>query len=108
MNAPKLLPLDWLWLQPGRTGLQTEYEIELSEIHPLRGIKVDVIARCKSNDDILVRHRDAEDRVSVVHLTWSQKQERPNFPFVEFTGTHAGFIEWEFKTYGVGTTESAP
>lgn len=78
-----------------------EYERELPDEHPLAGVPVKVIAYRKGTDDILVRHTNAPDTVSVVHLSWARKRELPNHPVVEFTGSFAGFVEWEYETYGV-------
>ena len=100
------LPLGWQWSQdPERSELQAEYEIELPKTHPLQGVEVDVVAHREGNDDILVRHRLQHGMVSVVHLSWARRQELPNHPTVEFTGSHAEFLLWELNTFGIGTAE---
>lgn len=83
-------------------ALQNEYETELPQQHSLYGVDVAVIAYREGNDDILLRHTQAADRVSVVHLTWAKCTEFADFPRVEFTGSSDEFIRWEFDLYGVG------
>lgn len=56
-NEPKL-----------RMGLQRELHAELSEAHPLWGLRPIVVAKCERNDDILVRLADG--RLAFVHLIW--------------------------------------
>lgn len=105
-HSAKKLPLGWEWSE-GQVlqDLQAEYDTELPEVHPLYEVEIDVVAHRDGNDDILVRHKLQDNRVSVVHLSWAQKRELANHPSVEFTGTHEEFLQWEFDTYGVGTSD---
>ena len=104
MSAYELpsLPQGWDWSQePEKAVLSAEYLLELPEVHPRAESPVEVVAHRDGNDDILVRHCNHEDRVSVVHLTWRQAKELPNHPTVEFTGPHTEFLAWELRRYGV-------
>ena len=40
-----------------------------------------MIAKALPNDDVIA---EREDEVAVVHLTWTQKQERPPWPLTTF------------------------
>ena len=40
-----------------------------------------MIAKALPNDDVIA---ECEDEVAVVHLTWTQKQERPPWPLTTF------------------------
>ncbi len=64
-------PEHWQYLkneEKVRVGLQRELHAELSEAHPLWGLRPVVVARCGRNDDILVRVADG--RLVFVHLVW--------------------------------------
>jgi hypothetical protein len=58
-----------------------------------------VMAKALPNDDVIA---ECEDEVSVVHLTWTQKQERPPWPLTtfmasadEFESHVASEYDWE-------------
>jgi hypothetical protein len=58
-----------------------------------------VIAKALPNDDVIA---ECEDDVAVVHLTWTQKQERPPWPLTtfmasadEFESHVASEYDWE-------------
>ncbi|MCG8710477.1 hypothetical protein JHU04_003770 [Brenneria sp. 4F2] len=103
MSIAHRLPCGWEYAAGlKQQALQNEYETELPPQHALHGTDVAVIAYREGNDDILLRHTQEADRVSVVHLTWAQRTEFANFPRVEFTGSADEFIRWEFNVYGVG------
>ena len=85
MNKTPLAPIDefaplekepdwpehWWYLkdnQEVRTGLQRELHADLSDAHPLWGLRPIVVARCERNDDILVSLADG--RLAFVHLVW--------------------------------------
>ena len=78
-----------------------EYKRELPPIHPLAGIQVELVAYRKGTDDILLKHMNETDRYTVVHLTWVGRQELPNHPTAEFSGTNADFLEWEYQQWGL-------
>ena len=58
-------------------ALAAELQREVAPGHPLYGQSWRVIARALTSDDIVVE-RGGE--VAVVHLTWTQKPERPPWP----------------------------
>lgn len=102
MSLEPTLPSGWEYADSQKQqALQAEYQRELPTIHPLYGIDVSAVAYRECNDDILVRHTQETDRVSVVHLTWIMKKEFANFPRVDFTGSFQEFIQWEYQMYGL-------
>lgn len=52
-----------------RTALQRQYDLEISEEHPLSGKKGRVIGKHVGTDDVLIQL--ADERFAIVHLTWS-------------------------------------
>jgi hypothetical protein len=67
--------------------------------HALPGRPWRVIAKALPNDDVIA---ECEDEVAVVHLTWTQKQERPPWPLTtfmasadEFESHVASEYDWE-------------
>jgi hypothetical protein len=84
------LPPDWEALGP-EGGFERELQLELGAVHRLYGVPLQGAARRCSNDDALFRHTAEVDLYSVVHLTWTSKEELPGWPAVEFTGTFAEF-----------------
>ena len=66
-------PDDWEVLPDG--GFEHELKLELGPVHRLYGVPVQGAARRSSNDDVLFRHTGEADLWSVVHLTWTSKQE---------------------------------
>jgi hypothetical protein len=54
---------------------------EVSDGHPLAGLKFEVVGRSFARDDALIRLPD--DRWAVVHVTWT-RPERPPWPATEF------------------------
>ena len=67
--------------------------------HALHGRPWRVIAKALPNDDVIA---ECEDEVAVVHLTWTQKQERPPWPLTtfmasadEFESHVASEYDWE-------------
>jgi hypothetical protein len=85
------LPDDWEILPDG--GFEHELKLELGPSHRLYGVAVQGAARRSSNDDVLFRHTGEADMWSVVHLTWSSREEPSGWPAVEFTGTFQAFRE---------------
>jgi hypothetical protein len=86
------LPNDWEVLPANHVrGFEQVLRSELATGHRWNDVRLQAVARRGSNDDVLFRHMDEADLWSVVHLTWSNKQEQPPFPLVGFTGTFAEF-----------------
>lgn len=52
-----------------RAALQRQYDLEISEEHPLSGKKGRVIGKHVGTDDVLIQLADG--RFAIVHLTWS-------------------------------------
>lgn len=66
-----------------RRAFETELATEISEHHPLYGRDVKVVAHRSDCDDLIVEL--ADDRVAVVHLTWSGTREGdPMYPKTTF------------------------
>lgn len=65
-------------------ALATELNREIAPGHVLYNGTWRVLARALPNDDIVV---ECGDRVAVVHLTWSAKQEAPPWPIATFMPT---------------------
>jgi len=86
------LPPDWEAVG-AEGGFERELQLEVGPVHRLYGVPVQAVARRSSNDDVLFRHTGEADLWSVVHLTWTSKQEQPGWPAIEFTGTFAEFRE---------------
>lgn len=101
-TAKLLLPDGWFHASDEvRQSHGTEYQRELPPIHPLAGVAVELVAYREGTDDVLMKHLNEPDRLTVVHLTWIMRQERSNHPFVEFSGTHAEFLDWEHENWGL-------
>ncbi|GKW10334.1 hypothetical protein [Pectobacterium punjabense] len=101
MSSTPKLPAGWEYANGKKQqALLAEYQQEQPTVHPLYGIEIAVIAYRDGSDDILLKHTQELDRVSVVHLTWAMQREFANFPRVEFTGSFQKFIEWEYLMYG--------
>jgi hypothetical protein len=71
------------------TKLSRELALELSDGHPLFGMKLEAVARSVAVDDVLFRLQDG--RFARVHLTWIDREERLPFPSCR---VYAGFAEW--------------
>lgn len=97
MNSPNLQSLlPHPWYVPEAEELQSlilELRKELPAVHPLADVAVEVIAH-DGLDDLLLDHKEEFDQVTVVHLTWLGREELPNHPTVEFSGTFGEFRAW--------------
>ncbi|GKW24318.1 hypothetical protein R0L47_07970 [Pectobacterium polonicum] len=101
MSSTLELPAGWEYANGKKQqALLAEYQLELPTVHPLHGVDIDVIAYRDGNDDILLKHIQEADRVSVVHLTWAMQKEFANLPRMTFIGSFQGFVEWEYLMYG--------
>lgn len=52
-----------------RTALQRQYDLDISEEHPVGGEKGRVLGKHVGTDDVLIQSVDG--RFAIVHLTWS-------------------------------------
>lgn len=71
--------------------LAAELQREIAPGHALYGEVWRVIAKALPNDDVVV---ECGDEVAVVHLTGTQKQDRPPWPMTTFIAS----VE-EFESY---------
>ena len=85
------LPEPW-WVpdEPLRQRLTHELLSELSEGHPLFGVRPEVVNRCAACDEVLVRV--GEGNFGMVHLTWTGRPETPPWPRYTHTG---GYVATE-------------
>lgn len=85
------LPDGWFELQPTTAGqLEAELRRELCSGHPLFGLPVRAVARRGDRDDVLFRSA-SDDRVFVVHLTWSAETD-PRWPATSEYASHQQFL----------------
>jgi hypothetical protein len=79
-------------LQP--EPLIRELEKEVSDGHILFGKKVEIVARRRDTDDVLLRLSDNSGCYAVVHLTWSGKKERsPKWPITTVFSSWEEFVD---------------
>ncbi len=64
--------------------LRAELLREVSPDHPLHGLDLRVIARGIPQDEVLVE--TADERVALVHMTWSGRADSPPWPMTTFLG----------------------
>jgi len=100
-NLSELLPEGWFVSDPEwATSLYNELQKELPEGHILFGKNVSVIAHRDGTDDILCQHQDDSNHYTVVHLTWSMKQEADaEFPYIECDGNFEDFLRYEARFF---------
>ena len=94
----KTLPEGWLSASEAeRKALQDDLKKELPQGHLFFGKDVEVVAhRDGATDDILVRHVGEPERYTVIHLTWSSRQEvDASHPSVEMDGFWDDFLAYE-------------
>ncbi|EDY85193.1 hypothetical protein VDG1235_4828 [Verrucomicrobiia bacterium DG1235] len=77
--------------------LHRELQKELHSEHLLKGVPVEVVAhRDGATDDILCQHKEKEERFTVIHLSWSMKEEvSKDFPMIEVDGSFDDFLAYE-------------
>lgn len=68
---------NWTDIRNNGKPFLKELELELSETHPLYNRASAALLKCESNDDVLFQIDD--DLYAIVHLTYSQKNEK-GFP----------------------------
>lgn len=74
----------------------TELQKELPEGHFLYGKQVEVVAHRLGTDDILCQYIADQNHYTVIHLTWTGKQEKDtDFPTVEVDGNFEDFMNYE-------------
>ena len=91
-----LLPQGWFPSNLTKAmQLYKELQRELSNGHILYEKAVKVIAHREDSDDILCQHENNKTRFTVIHLTWSGKEEDKKYPFVEFDGDFNDFLNYD-------------
>ena len=93
-----LLPNGWFLSNPTRAiQLFEELQKELSSGHILYKKNVKVVAHREETDNILCQHEDDKTRFTVIHLTWSGKEEVAKFPYVVFDGDFNDLLGYVFE-----------
>ncbi|MFJ6491438.1 hypothetical protein [Streptomyces californicus] len=67
-------------------ALAAELSTEVHPAHPFFGTALEVIAHRLTNDDVLCRHRATPSRYSILHLTWSHREEIGGCPTIDADG----------------------
>ncbi|MFE9458952.1 hypothetical protein [Streptomyces californicus] len=76
-------------------ALAAELSTEVHPAHPFFGTALEVIAHRLSNDDVLCRHRANPSRYSVLHLTWSHREEIGSCPTIDADGEWQDIVAYE-------------
>jgi len=98
----QLLPKGW-FVSDAEKAIQfyNELQRELPKGHILYRKEVCVIAHRGATDDILCQHKDDKTHFTVIHLTWSGKEEKgTDYPYVEYDGNFNDFLEYENRFLG--------
>lgn len=105
-----ILPEGWFYPEVQiAEDLHAELQRELTPGHLFHGRAVQAFAwREGATDDVLFRHVDQPARFTVIHLSWSGKQEiNAQHPTVEFDGTFEAFVAEEERLYRLTSSISA-
>ncbi|MFF8742995.1 hypothetical protein [Streptomyces californicus] len=76
-------------------ALAAELSTEVHPAHPFFGTALEVIAHRLSNDDVLCRHRATPSRYSILHLTWSHREEIGGCPTIDADGEWRDIVAYE-------------
>ncbi|MFF2597483.1 hypothetical protein ACFVVB_00210 [Streptomyces californicus] len=88
-------------------ALAAELSTEVHPAHPFFGTALEVIAHRLTNDDVLCRHRATPSRYSILHLTWSHREEIGGCPTIDADGEWRHIIAYE-NAVDAALSESAP
>ncbi|MFF3258468.1 hypothetical protein ACFYWO_04735 [Streptomyces sp. NPDC002932] len=77
------------------TALSRELRTEVHPAHPFFGAALEVIAHRWSNDDVLCRHLATPARYSIIHLTWSRREEIGSCPTIDADGEWSHIVVYE-------------
>ncbi|MFD8585299.1 hypothetical protein ACFV2A_20645 [Streptomyces californicus] len=88
-------------------ALAAELSTEVHPAHPFFGTALEVIAHRLTNDDVLCRHRATPSRYSILHLTWSHREEIGSCPTIDADGEWRHIIAYE-NAVDAALRESAP
>ncbi|MBK0375291.1 hypothetical protein I3215_20720 [Streptomyces sp. RB110-1] len=76
-------------------ALAAELSTEVHPAHPFFGTALEVIAHRLTNDDVLCRHHATPSRYSILHLTWSHREEIGGCPTIDADGEWRHIIAYE-------------
>ena len=83
-QPPDYLPEEWEEITASLCErFEHEYALEIAKGHGLYGVPVRAVAKRKDCDDVLFRLLRHLCKYSIVHLTWSGKEEK-NIDFPRF------------------------
>ncbi|MBD3550752.1 hypothetical protein [Streptomyces sp. SP18CM02] len=88
-------------------ALAAELSTEVHPAHPFFGTALEVIAHRLTDDDVLCRHRATPSRYSILHLTWSHREEIGGCPTIDADGEWRHIIAYE-NAVDAALRESAP
>lgn len=90
---------DWCDMSEGcdldHTALPRELRTEVHPAHPFFGSALEVIAHRRTNDDVLCHHLDTPARYSILHLTWSRREEIGSCPTIDADGEWPHIVAYE-------------
>ncbi|MEU3222042.1 hypothetical protein ABZ695_02645 [Streptomyces sp. NPDC006976] len=90
---------DWCDMSEGcdldHTALPRELRTEMHPAHPFFGAALEVIAHRRTNDDVLCHHLDTPARFSILHLTWSGREEIGSCPTIDADGEWPHIVAYE-------------
>lgn len=89
-----ILPKGWQYTKPQTAStFHAELEKELAEEHIMFNKQLTIVAHREGTDIVLCQHDDDTRHFTVIHLTWSGKQEAdPKYPTVECDGDYDAFL----------------
>lgn len=88
-------------------ALAAELSTEVHPAHPFFGTALEVIAHRLTNDDVLCRHHATPSRYSILHLTWSHREEIGGCPTIDADGEWRHIVAYE-NAVDAALSESAP
>lgn len=92
----------WSYVDERRSGiLGEELKREISHNHPLFRIcsRLQVLAACEANDDVLAIRTDVENELFCIHLTWAGDQNRLSENSPAFQTINRGDLAQFFAGY---------
>jgi len=87
--------------QEQAANFHAELSRELPLGYMLYRVPVEVVAHREGSDEILFRHVENNERLTVIHLTWLMREESgPNHPTVEVDGDIHDFYAYD-RRFGI-------
>ena len=81
----------WFKVDPEKNSFVSEAYREITEGHPLYGMKLTCLAKCGANDDVL--YITEHGQFVVIHLTYS-KSNKSDYPKYKLLDTHQELKEY--------------